>query len=212
MTRSAAASKTIRRSGRVKGLNTMCSRPTSTVMTWSNVRPAGQPFDAQIGPPIEMSTFSPRTVFHSPRPPAVAMARSSSSSVMDHTPPVVCTSTKVDRSSWVSHAALDVRRPGAGFPGGEVAPSLSEHRHGSGRPASRVGVATRIEYPQAVYLVCGHDDAKRRPASRSLSSLRVPVVASQSPSDSAADVLSAARATDSPLDPQSPLTAWPAAA
>ena len=65
----------------VNGLNTMCSVAASRVTTWSNVSSGGQPFIAQIGPPIETSTFRPRTVLQSLRPPAVAIASSRSCSL-----------------------------------------------------------------------------------------------------------------------------------
>ncbi|MDH6127293.1 hypothetical protein P3T39_004268 [Kitasatospora sp. GP82] len=47
-----------------------------------NVLSGGQPFIAQIGPPMEMSMFRPRRLCQSSWPPAVAIARSRSSSLM----------------------------------------------------------------------------------------------------------------------------------
>src|SRR5215470_727079 len=82
VTLSVAASNAIRWSGRVNGLNTMCSLTVSRVRIWSNVFSGGQPFIAQIGPPMEMLIFRPRRVFQRSWPPAVAIARSTSSSLM----------------------------------------------------------------------------------------------------------------------------------
>ena len=82
VTPSVAASNTIRWSEGVNGLNTICSLTVSSVIISSNVFSSGQPFIAQIGPPMEMSIFRPRRVFQSSWPPAVAIARSRSSSLM----------------------------------------------------------------------------------------------------------------------------------
>src|ERR1700751_4577273 len=54
----------------------MCSSEVFTVRIWSKVRPTGQPFITQIGPPIEISTFRARSVFHRSAPPVVATANS----------------------------------------------------------------------------------------------------------------------------------------
>jgi hypothetical protein len=101
---SVAASKTICWSGRVNGQNTMCSRIVSRVTVWSNVLPGGQPFIAQIGPPMEISIFRPRSPLHSSRPPAVAIARSSSSSAMGQ---ILFGSQQDTETRPGEHAAID---------------------------------------------------------------------------------------------------------
>jgi hypothetical protein len=55
VTLSAAASNTIFWSGRVNGVNTICSAAVSRVRTWSKVLPGGQPLIAQIGPPMRLA-------------------------------------------------------------------------------------------------------------------------------------------------------------
>jgi hypothetical protein len=62
-------------------VNMMCSLTVSTERIWSKLCSGGQPFIAQIGPPIEMSIRKPHRLFHSARPPMVAIARSRRSSV-----------------------------------------------------------------------------------------------------------------------------------
>jgi hypothetical protein len=79
VTRSGPTSNTERRSGAVKGVNTLRSRRVSTVSVCSVSAPA-QPLAAQIGPPIDRCAVIVRAPAQRSRPPWASSTRDSKSS------------------------------------------------------------------------------------------------------------------------------------